>query len=352
MEQSHRIKHIFIINPNAGKKKTDLLKKDIRAVWDTAGEAYQFYETKATGDGEGYVRKCCEEFAGSKDTRTSSGSAGSPPFSRLRFFACGGDGTLNEVINGSYGYDFVEVGCIPMGTGNDFVRNFPDYNFSDILAQLKGTPTPCDLIRCELSPTAPEDRAGKEDSRDEDRAGGGSATLTRYCVNMINIGFDCSVVDTTDRIKKAPFVSGSFAYLGSVAVNLIKKSCIKVAAVYPDESIYKGNVLLLSIANGSFCGGGIKGLPKARTDDGLMDVSLVKDVSRTTFVKLFPKYQKGTHLEDPRTGAFLSYSQVGSLRVLPYHQNFKICIDGEIMLTGSVNFAVEEKAFAFVLPDR
>ena len=246
----------------------------------------------------------------------------------MRFFACGGDGTLNEVINGSYGYDFVEVGCIPMGTGNDFVRNFPDYNFSDILAQLRGAPTPCDLIRCELT------------------------SMTRYCVNMINIGFDCSVVYTTDRIKKAPLVSGSFAYLGSVAVNLIKKSCIKVAAVYPDESIYKGNVLLLSIANGSFCGGGIKGLPKARTDDGLMDVSLVKDVPRTTFVKLFPKYQKGTHLEDPRTGAFLSYSQVGSLRVLPYHQNFKICIDGEIMLTGPVHFAVEEKAFAFVLPDR
>ena len=326
MEQSHRIKHIFITNPKAGKKRVDLLKKDIRAVWDTAEESYEIYETSSPGDGERYVRKCCEAFGGSKQG-SASGSTDSAPFSRLRFFACGGDGTLNEVINGSYGYDFAEVGCIPMGTGNDFVRNFPDFNFSDILAQLKGTPTPCDLIRCELS------------------------SMTRYCVNMINIGFDCSVVDTTDRLKKTPLVSGSFAYLGSIAVNLIKKSCIKLTAVYPDDSIYKGTALLLSIANGSFCGGGIKGLPKARTDDGLMDVSLVRDVSRTTFVKLFPKYQKGTHLEDPRTGAFLSYSQVGSLRVLPYHQNFKICIDGEIMLTGPANFAVEQKAFSFILPD-
>ena len=325
-----KTKHIFIINPSAGSRKIDLILGDIHAIWGTSGEDYEIYETRHSTDAEGFVRKRCMEFEGEcsgSDIATSANS-----YDSLRFYACGGDGTLNEVVNGAYGFDFVEVGCIPTGTGNDFVRNFPDSDFTDMLAQFRGNPTPCDLIKYETT-FIPDDN-----------------TVSRYCVNMFNIGFDCAVVDTTDHLKKLPLIGGSFAYLSSVMINLVEKTGADLVVVYPDGSIHNEKILLLSIANGCFCGGGIKGLPRARTDDGLMDVSLVRNVSRRTFISLFPKYQKGTHLEDPRVAAFLRYSQEPSLTVFPSEGNLKLCVDGEIYETGPVNFTMMPGAFRFVIP--
>ena len=84
---------------------------------------------------------------------------------RLRFYACGGDGTLGEVVNGAAGQVNAEVGLIPIGTGNDFVRNFADAgDFFDIEAQVMGEARAIDLIKCN----------------------------DRYGINVVNVGFDCA----------------------------------------------------------------------------------------------------------------------------------------------------------------
>lgn len=335
------MKHIFILNPKAAGKRGEQLVRDIHAIWSTSGEDYEIYETRHSGDAEDFVRMRCttDPVIDAKGNRMP-----------LRFYACGGDGTLCEVVNGvmsEAGGDSdtlaarrprIEIGCIPMGTGNDFVRNFPASDFNDLMDQLRGEAVACDLIKYEAEP--PKGPEGPQ-------AKGAPA---RYCINMFNIGFDCAVVDKTDQFKRLPLINGSAAYLVSIAQNLILKRGEELRIEYPDGFVYEGKLLLLSLANGCFCGGGIKGLPLASTDDGRMDVSLVRDVPRRTFVKLFPKYQNGTHLDDPRVREILRYTQETSLVVTPKKGSMKLCVDGEISRTGKVRFSMATKAIRFIVP--
>lgn len=332
-------KHIFVINPSAGQGKTDELTSDIEAVCTAGNLDYEIYETKKPGDAEEYVRQCCE--AGASEAQCCEASAlergggqtgAADGADRLRFYACGGDGTLNEVVNGVSGYDFAEAGCIPVGTGNDFVRNFPDARFDDLIAQVRGESSLCDLIRYE----------GVCDGQE----------VSRYCVNMFNIGFDSNVVDMTSRMKRVPLVTGPMAYLASILTMLIEKKGAQLRVEYEDGFVYDGKLLLISIANGCFCGGGIKGLPRAVTDDGLFDVSLVKNVPRHVFLRLFPKYMKGTHLAEKRLADVVRYTHEKSLLITPKREVMKLCVDGEITKAGQIRMQVCPKAFRFIVPDR
>lgn len=353
-------KYYFIINPAAGQGAARELVPEIDAVCSVAGIDYEIYATAAIGDAEGFVRERCEESLGAPEESVT-----------LRFYACGGDGTLNEVVNGAAGYDFAEVGCIPAGTGNDFVRNFPEGNFDDLVAQIRGKASLCDLIHYE----------GICDGE----------YIWRYCVNMFNIGFDCNVVDMTARMKQMPLMSGSLAYLASVAAMLVEKKGADLRVEYPPEDgegvgadagalpdasdrnietakgapaasaaagsdnggfVYDGKLLLIAVANGCFCGGGIKGIPRAVTDDGFFDVSLVKNVPRHVFVKLFPKYMEGTHLEEERLKDVIRYTHETSLHITPNKGTMKLCVDGEITEAGAVRFSIAPGAFRFIVPTR
>lgn len=313
------MKYYFILNPAAGQGRASELTDDIRALCEVSGIDCEIHETTAVGEAETFVRGVCKAYAQEQG-------------GQLRFYACGGDGTLSEVVNGMMGFAFAEAGCIPTGTGNDFVRNFPEADFTDLAAQIRGSSGLCDLIHYE----------GICDGR----------PVSRYCVNMFNIGFDCNVVDMTDRMKRLPLMTGPVAYLASVAAMLIGKKGADLSVAYDDGYIYDGRLLLISIANGSFCGGGIKGLPRAVTSDGVMDVSLVRNVSRLTFVTLFPKYMKGTHLEEPRLASVIRYTHEQSLTISPNRGTMKFCVDGEITKAGEIRFRICPDAFRFVVPAR
>ncbi len=316
------MKHIFVINPSAGQGEAHDLIPEIDAVCSVAGVPYEIYETTSVGDAQRYVAECC-----AAERCREHGE-------HLRFYACGGDGTLNEVVNGAFGYDFAEIGFIPAGTGNDFIRNFPDGRFDDLVAQIKGQTNLCDLIHYE----------GVADGEH----------VSRYCVNMFNVGFDSNVVDQTARMKRLPLVTGSMAYLMSVAAMLIRKKGADLRVEYAAGGfVYDGKLLLIAVANGSFCGGGIKGIPRAVTDDGVFDVSLVRNVSRLTFVKLFPKYMEGTHLGDPRLTDVIRYTREKSLTITPNppgEGTMKLCVDGEIVKAGKMRFTICPKAFRFIIP--
>ena len=104
------MRHIFVVNPNAGQSRgLAQLQEQILAAGKKMGVRVEIYETKAAGDGEAFVKRTCRQKA---------------PDERIRFYACGGDGAVHEMANGVYGFDNVEMGCIPLGTGNDFIRNF------------------------------------------------------------------------------------------------------------------------------------------------------------------------------------------------------------------------------------
>lgn len=313
------MKHYFILNPAAGQGKALELEKKIWQAADQEGTEPVIHITTAPGDGEEYVRRVCSERQGAGETEL------------LRFYACGGDGTLSEVVNGAFGAVGVEVGNIPVGTGNDFIRNFDEAgDFSDITLQMRSGSSWCDLIHYE----------GICDGE----------AVSRYCVNMFNIGFDCNVVDKTAELKKKPLMSGALAYLAGVGIMLLRKEGAELKVEYEDGSEFSGGLLLIAVANGCYCGGGVKGIPKAVTDDGLMDVSLVTDTTRRNFVRLFPKYSKGTHLEDKRAQKIVSYRKCHRLVISPAGETMKLCVDGEITHAKRIEFEIVPRAFRFIQP--
>ena len=321
------MKYYFIINPKAGKGSALKLRKEIEDIATAGGIDFGIYTTKSAGDARSFAKIAAEQ-PGEK-----------------RIYACGGDGTLNEVANGvmdaagkltetadgqdASGADPVQIGCIPTGTGNDFVRNFPEAgDFTDIEKQIGGTAVPCDLLYFEMT--------------------GG---MTGYSVNMFNIGFDANVVEMTQKMKEAPMMAGPVAYFTSVILMLAGKKGADLRVEYDDGFVFDDKLLMMAITNGCYCGGGVKGIPKARVDDGLIDVSLVKNVSRVFFLKMFPKYKEGTHVDDERAKKLLIYKKCKSLTVRPNGRGMKMCVDGEMIPASETKFTIVPHAVQFVLPE-
>ena len=167
---------------------------------------------------------------------------------------------------------------------------------------------------------------------------------------MFNIGFDCNVVDITAKLKKLPLMSGSLAYLAGVAAMLVRMKGANLKVEFDDGYVFYGDMLLIAIANGCFCGGGVKGVPKAETNDGLMDVSLIRKCSRRKFIKLFPKYAKGEHLEAKGADKLITYKQGKKLKITANGKPMTFSTDGELTQAEKIKFEIVENAIDFVVP--
>lgn len=303
------MKTVFLVNPCAGQgNKAQIIIDRINKVSDFDCD---IYVTQAIGDATRYVREYIK----------NSGPA--------RFIACGGDGTFNEVLNGIELCEEAEVGIIPIGTGNDFQRNF-DGLFDDISAQINGNSIRCDAIKYTTETDC--------------------GIVTGYCANMFNIGFDCNVADMTASMKKKPFISGSVAYYLSILVNLIKKKGENLKIEIDGEVVHCGKLLLTSIANGCYCGGGIKSNPLASICDGKININIVKNVPRLKFLRLLPSYMKGTFLKIKNIEEILMSVGCKKIAVTPLNGKMRLCVDGEIIDAGKTQFEICHKAFNFVVP--
>ena len=314
------MKTIFIINPKAGTgKNLDKRKDEITKMAAELGVEVGFYITKAVGDAEKFARLVCEE------TKATN------PDEELRLVACGGDGTVNEVLNGIMGYKNAVLGVVPIGTGNDFVRNFPENaDFLDISAQLQGYMMKSDVIKY----------SGVIDGKEQ----------TRYCINMFNIGFDCNVADLTQTLKTYPLLSGSVAYLAAIVGMLVKKKGANLKVELDGEVVENGPLLLTAVANGGFCGGGVNSAPTASINDGMMDVNVIYDITRTKFLKKFPHYSKGTHMELPDIDDFLLFRQCKEAVITPLDGSMRLCVDGEIVDAGEVKMEMMPLAVNVLVP--
>ncbi len=298
------MEHIFIINPAAGQGKGAKLPFAIGEALDETAYEYSIYFTKAPGDAERFVQETC-----------ASGK-------KVRFYICGGDGSFHEAVNGVKGYPDAEIGLLPIGTGNDFVRNFGrKKDFLDILFQIEGKSMACDVI----------DING------------------RYVVNMANIGFDCEVVVEAGKWKKKPFISGTAAYILGIVSEFVKPIGKKISFRWADGTVMTGKFLLCTIANGSFCGGGFCSSPKAALDDGLMDVGIVQMLPRRRFVGILPKYKAGTYLETKLGQEKVLYSKHRKIE-LAMEKPAHISIDGEISQFTYLKAEMVPRAFRFIVP--
>ena len=300
------MKYYFVLNPKAGKgSHSEELEVRIRAACEKRKIPYEIYMTTGVGDATAFVRKICAD------------EANLP----ARFYACGGDGTFGEVVNGAVGTVGASVGVIPVGTGNDFVRNFsPSDAFSDIDAQISGEETRIDLLR-------------RNDF---------------YAVNMINIGFDCEVVKKMSKLKKNPLIPSKLAYIAGVIITLIKKPGVNTSISFDGSDFVNKRYLLTTFANGSFCGGGFHSNPYSSLTDRQVDGLLVNNVSRTKFVSLVGSYKKGTHIV-PKNDDVLKNSKYEKV-VLRFPQTQSASIDGELFDFDELSIECVPSAISVILP--
>lgn len=303
------MKHIFIINPAAGKGVIqEKLENDIINITEENSVDCEIIKTESIGDAENIVRSICSK------------NNGIP----LRFYACGGDGTINEVINGISGFENAEFAVIPIGTGNDFVKNFGDLScFLDVEAQIKGESVYIDSVKLN----------------------------DRYAVNVINMGFDCAVVERVAKIKRSRWISSSCAYIAGVFVELVKMPYVKLKKLILDgKNIEKTDMLLCAIANGGFYGGGFNAAPRARVDDGIIDVFYAERLSRPQFISIVGSYKNGTYVDNKRImNKKVFYHKCKSVDI-DFDYETSICIDGEISKMKSLHIEVVSDALKFNIP--
>ncbi len=298
------MKHIFIINPVAGKgRHVGVLTAEIEAVCKEKGADYEIYQTRCAGDATEYVKK-----------RSETGA-------ELRFYACGGDGTLGEVARGAYGYPNVQVAVIPCGSGNDFVRSFPGVPFTDIAAQLAGDARKIDLIK----------------------------TGKGICINLCSVGFDSAVAMSMVHYKSLPLVTGSMAYIIAIGERFFQRISSVMNIVVDGEELPAGEYVIGVCGNGCSYGGGFTAAPRADLEDGLLEIVFVKRLSRAKFLSLIGKYKKGLHLDDPAFRDVIFYRRAKTIDITSPHE-VVVNYDGECELTNSMHAEILPAALQFSLP--
>ena len=299
------MRHIFLINPVAGNGKHQLnLVNDIHAELKDKKIEYEVYYTKCKGDVEHFLKNKCKDYVPSI------------------FYACGGDGTLHEVINAAREFKHVSVGVIPCGSGNDFVKNF-DFsdNFNKISAQFDGENVYLDLVKVN----------------------------DKFAVSVCNIGLDADAAFNMHKFKKFPFLTGTSRYLLSVFYCLLKKLGKNLNVTIDDNLKLSGSFLLGVIANGHSYGGGYKCAPLAIINDGVMDLCFVDKISRFKIMNLIGNYKKGMHLVNPKIKKYITYHKCKHVK-LSCNKPLNICIDGEDYIYKEVSVTVEKNALKFWLP--
>ena len=212
--------------------------------------------------------------------------------------AVGGDGTLNEVVNGimnSGKNDEVKLALFPEGGGNDFAKYF---HLSPSIRRDVELLVRKDVITIDVG-----------------------VVNGYHFINSLGIGFDAVVANHANRIK---YINGLPRYTLAVLQSLFTMRHFPVS-FHLDGTLHQTHLLMLSVGNGRFCGGGYQLTPDARLDDGLLDICLIKDISLLRLLQIIPKALKGTHTREPEVEMLRGKElQISSSLPLPLY------FDGEL----------------------
>lgn len=263
-------------------------------------EYEETYTTKCSGDAEVYAYNTCLS-------------------ENVHFIVHGGDGTISEVANGiikANAGNRTLLSVVPEGTGNDFIKTFEQNSEIKYVDAIKFN--------------------------------------DRYCINSLNTGLDLVVVECSNKYKKLPFVSGSFAYLLGVLDILFKKKSEKwnISIITDDnksEVFYNQEFSLALFANGKFYGGGFNAAPMASANDGLIDMILIKKVSTLTLLKLLLSYRAGNHFcgngVSKKFEKYMIYRKCTNVKI---NNIKKICSDGEIYSAESADISIAKNVLRYI----
>ena len=298
------MKHIFIINPAAGPcDRTVQIKNAVEQVFTARGLTYEILVSQRPGGCTELAKKACE-----------SGE-------EVRLYACGGDGTLNEVVNGAAGHENAAVTHYPVGSGNDFIKMFDaPAAFRDLERLPDAEEAVFDLIEC----------------RDE--------SGVRYAVNICSVGLDARIGTEISGYRRLPLVNGKSAYLLSTAVNVVKG----IHRPYEIElcgKVITGRQTLICVCNGRWYGGSFNPVPDAEPDDGKLDVLVVKPVSRLKVAQVVGQYQKGRYADYPD---LISHYRTDTIRIRCEESAAQL--DGEAHYSADMTFSVAPCKLRFFYP--
>jgi YegS/Rv2252/BmrU family lipid kinase len=293
--------HLFIINPAAGSRdRTRMYREKIERICGERGLAYRIEVSGAPGECTRIAREAAQ--------------TGEP----VRIYACGGDGTLNEVVAGAAGFPNASVTCYRGGSGNDFVKIFSDPDaFQDLERLLDAEETEFDLMRCN-----------------------GDLSL-----NICSVGLDARIGTDVSNYKRLPLLSGFRAYAVSTVLNVIKGISEHYVVEVGGETI-DARQTMICVCNGRFYGGGFNPVPTADPSDGMLEVLAVTHVSRLLVPLVIGKYKSGRYQELPK---LVRHFRVKELTIR-CDKPTPINLDGELRTATETTFRLSNKRLRFFYP--
>ena len=295
------MKHLFIINPAAGSRnRTEEYSEVIHKICRARDLHYEIRVSTAPGECMRIAREAAE-----------TGE-------ELRLYACGGDGTLNEVVAGAAGHETAAVTVFSGGSGNDFVKLFDDPKaFFDLHRLMDADEETFDLIDCN-----------------------GDIAL-----NICSVGLDARIGTDVSRYKRLPLLHGFNAYIASTVVNVVKGIAEHYIVEVNGKRIDEEQTFVC-VCNGRYYGGGFNPVPEADPTDGMLDVLLVKKVSRAQVPGIIGKYKNGRYTELPH---LVKHLKTDSIRIL-CDKPTAINLDGELRTARTVEMKVSDKKIRFFYP--
>jgi len=251
------MKHVFIINPISGKKNVVLsLPPQIEEAAEKLGIEVTIQQTEHKGHGTELAVQWADWAEENQEI--------------VRLYSCGGDGSLNEVVSGVCGRRWVEVACVPCGSGNDFVRNYGEKeDFLDLSALMEGDVESIDMIKSSMG----------------------------WSASICAAGLDAQVAYGIPKYRRLPFCGGSMAYYLSIIEQLCGKRGKKLR-IEVDDEVIEQDCLLMAVCNGSYYGGGFYAAPEASLTDNMLDIVIVKKIGLLKIAKVLSIYKSGKHIQN------------------------------------------------------
>ena len=310
------MKHVFIINPAAGKKDaTTQVAAGIRAACLRRELEYDILTTEHPRHAVELVREKAAEYAGEQ----------------VRFYACGGDGTLNEVANGimlqkRYATYQIKVGIIPIGTGNDWIKtaNIPNNTYDAIDIICNGNTSLQDVGRATYHING--------DSH------------IRYFVNTAGSGLDSIVIDKVCQKKTANKKNrtNKLVYMLTLLAEFTKYKPIEVTLETDNGITLRGNMLNFALGIGKYNGGGMLPFPNADTKNNLFEVLFISNMPKIKMLFALPKLFNGT-LDKVTEVKYIRSQKIKLSSASPIFAE----TDGEVIGYTPILFDIEPMAFCY-----
>lgn len=292
------MKHLFIVNPVAGKGRGSVYVEVIKGIMGNQKD-YIIEVTKHSG----HATQIAKQYTSKED---------------YIVYAVGGDGTINEVVNGMVGSKSI-LAIVPTGSGNDFIRTiYPPYSQKTLIHRLlEGKTISVDLMQINH----------------------------KYFLNIASVGLDAEIAFHASAFKKIKFIKGEVAYILSLFRTLLTYKSQRLKVSLDGEEVCNKKILLLAMANGRFYGGGIQIAPRAKIDDAKVDICMVRELKLSKILPLILKLFKAQHEAADEVEVYRArHMKIEGI------DHFRVNIDGEIIEADQVTMEVVEKAIQVMIP--